>query len=434
MTPRTAAVVALLVLGGALAAVIALTTPWRPLGAGAAASAADASRDFTPAEMTREVAFHDAVRPPGLGGFVVGLATAGVLGLTPLGARLVAAAGRVGGSRWPLTVLAGTIALSVVLTLVRLPLSARAEVVRRRFGLSTQDWAGWAVDVAKGVGVSAALLAVSLLALVFLARRSPDWWWAWAGVGAAALVVVVSFGYPVVVEPIFNRFTPMESGELRESLLELAERDGVAVDEVLVADASRRTTALNAYVSGIGTTRRIVVYDTLLRVATPDEVRLVVAHELGHVVEGDVRDGTLMGALGAAAAMPLLHLLIGWAPLLRRAGAEGAGDPRSIALVAFLVTALTTLTGPVQSLVSRRVEARADVHSLDLTADAASFVASERRLAVTNLSDLEPNRALYLMFASHPSAPERIELARAWARREGLPVPPPLAADAGARG
>ncbi|HVF21228.1 MAG TPA: M48 family metalloprotease [Mycobacteriales bacterium] len=434
MTSRTAALIALLVLGAALVGAIALTTPWQPLGADPPAESADPGRDFSSPEIAREVAFHDAVRPPGLTGFVVVLVVAGVLGLTPLGARLVGAAGRVGGGRWALTVVAGSAALTLALTLVRLPFSARAELARRRFGLSTQDWSGWTVDVAKSAAVSATMMAVLLLGVVLLARRSPDWWWAWAAGAAAMVVVVVSFAYPVVVEPIFNRFTPMAAGELRDSLLELAERDGVSVDDVLVADASRRTTALNAYVSGLGATRRIVVYDTLVRQASPEEVRLVVAHELGHVVEDDVRDGTLMGALGAAAAMPLLFLLLGWGPLLRRAGVSGVADPRSLALVAFLITAVTTVTGPVQSLVSRRVEARADVHSLDLTRDPMSFVASERRLAVTNLSDLEPNRALYLLFASHPSAPERIALARAWALRVGLPVPPDLVPGSGGAG
>lgn len=423
MSPRAVALAALLVLGGVLVGVLVVTTPWRPLGSGVPVDRPDPRRDFTAAEIAREVDFHDGIRPPGLTGFAAGLVVAGALGLTPLGARLAAFAGRPGGGRWPVTVTAGAVLLTVVLTAARLPFSARAEVVRRRFGLSTQDWRSWVTDVAKGTAVSAVLLTVVLLGLYLAIRRSPDRWWAWAGVAGAVLVVVVSFGYPVVVEPIFNRFTPMAAGPLRDSLLELADRDGIAVDDVLVADASRRTTGLNAYVSGLGSTRRIVVYDTLVDNATPEEVALIVAHELGHVAEHDVRDGTLIGALAVASAMPLLFLLLSWSPLLRRAGVTDVADPRGLVLVAFLITALTTVTGPVQSLVSRRVEARADVHSLDLTREATAFVSAERRLALTNLADLEPNRALYLLFASHPTTAERIAIARAWARREGVPVP-----------
>src|SRR6185436_17134428 len=133
--------------------------------------------------------------------------------------------------------------------------------------------------------------------------------------------------------PIFNKFTPMPEGELRTSLMALAERDGVPVRDVLVADASRRTTALNAYVSGLGPTRRIVVYDTLLREAPPAEVESVVAHELGHAKDGDVLTGTLVGALGAAAAVVALYLLGSWAGLLRRAGIESLTQPRSVGLL-----------------------------------------------------------------------------------------------------
>jgi len=423
MAPRPAALLCLVVLGAALVAALALTTPWQPLGNDAATVEADPRLDFTTGEIAREVGYHDAARPPALAGLVVGLVASGLLGLTPLGARVVGAAGRLGGNRWPLTVALGAVAISLVLLAIRLPFAARRELLRRRVGLSTQDWPGWAVDVAKGTAVGAVLLCVVLLALFLAVRRSPDFWWAYAAVAAAGLVVVVSFGYPVVVEPIFNRFTPMADGPVRDSLLELAERDGVEVDDVLVADASRRTTALNAYVSGIGATRRIVVYDTLVRTATPSEVRLVVAHELGHVAENDVRDGTVLGALGAAAAMPLLFLLLSWPPLLGRSGVTDLRDPRSLALVAFLITAVTTVTGPVQALVSRRVEARADIHSLELTRDPETFVDAERRLALHNLADLEPNQVLQALFASHPSTPERIALARAWARRAGQPVP-----------
>jgi STE24 endopeptidase len=203
----------------------------------------------------------------------------------------------------------------------------------------------------------------------------------------------------------------------------LAERDGVPVDDVLVADASRRTTALNAYVSGLGATRRIVVYDTLLDDATPAEVQSVVAHELGHAKKNDVRWGTALGAIAAAAAVCGLALAVTHAPLLRRAGVESFADPRSLALLLALVAVVTTLVGPVANLLSRRIEARADIHALDLTRDPESFVGLQRRLALSNLSDLEPNPVVYALFATHPSTTERIALARTWAQAEDVSTP-----------
>ena len=139
----------------------------------------------------------------------------------------------------------------------------------------------------------------------------------------------------------WHSFTPMADGPLRTSLMRLAERDGVPVRDVLVADASRRTTALNAYVSGLGPTRRIVVYDTLLREAPPEQVEAVVAHELGHAKRNDVLTGTLIGALGAAAGVCALYLIGSWGGLLRRAGVDSIVDPRALALV----TALFAIAG-----------------------------------------------------------------------------------------
>jgi STE24 endopeptidase len=223
----------------------------------------------------------------------------------------------------------------------------------------------------------------------------------------------------------------MAAGPQRDDLLELARRDGVQVDEVLVADASRRTTAENAYVSGLGDTRRVVVYDTLLEGATPREVELVVAHELGHVTAHDVRLGTSLGALAAAAAVVAGAWLLDdrgrrRVVLLRRAGVSGAGDPGVVALVLALATVASVAVAPVSTLVSRRIEARADVHALDLTRDVQSFAQMQRRLAVTNLSDLQPAWWQTALFATHPSAPWRIAMARAWARQHGLPGPRPV--------
>ena len=182
----------------------------------------------------------------------------------------------------------------------------------------------------------------------------------------------------------------------------MAERDGVPVRDVLVADASRRTNALNAYVSGLGPTRRIVVYDTLLREAPPAEVRAVVAHELGHAKDRDVLTGTLIGALGAAAAVCAVYLIGSWTPLLRRAGVESITDPRAVALLLALATLAGLAASPLQSFVSRRIEARADGHALALTEDPATVERMEQRLATTNLADVDPPRLEYLFFASHP--------------------------------
>lgn len=427
MTARTTLVVTTAVLAVVLVVAAAVLVPWRPLPLdGLPPTPADAARDFTAAEIARADAYRAAVRLPAYTAYLLGLAVAGVLGLTPLGARTVARVAAPFGGGWWWQVIVGAVALTLLGRVLSLPWDAWTETVRRRYGLSTRSWAGWALDVAKAYGVGLVLTLLVLLCLVGLARWSPRWWWSLGAGLAAGLVVLVSFGYPVVVEPVFNRFAPMPAGPLRTSLLQLARADGVPVREVLVADASRRTSAVNAYVSGIGATRRLVVYDTLVERVPPAQVRLIVAHELGHVQARDVLWGTVLGAVAAALLVCVLALAAGSTTVLARAGVDSLGDGRSVALVLAVVTLLAAAAGPAQNLLSRRIETRADVHALDLTRDAEAMVAMQRRLSVTNLSDPDPSPLEFGLFATHPTGPQRIALARDWARRHGAPVPPAL--------
>ncbi|MFI7597649.1 M48 family metallopeptidase [Actinoplanes sp. NPDC049681] len=417
MTPRLWAACTLAVLIVALAVYAAVTIPWHRPPAPRADQLA-ALGQFPADQLARAREFHSALRPGAYGGMVIGLAGALVLGFTPLGSRLVAFAGRPFGGHWIAQAVLGGLLVVLVAEVLTLPFAAWRHTVVVRYGISTQSWGAWAVDVAKSFAVGAVIGALALLGFFAVTRLAPRWWWAYGAVGAAALVVLLSFVLPVVVEPIFNKFTPMAAGPLRTELMDLAARDGVPVKDVLVADASRRTRAVNAYVSGFGPTRRIVVYDTMLTEATPAEVVSVAAHELGHAKRSDVLTGTVIGALGAAAAVIALYLLgsAGW--LLRWAGVDAMGEPRAIALVIALVTLAGLVGGPVQALVSRRVEARADAHALELTGDPAAFEAMQRRLGTVNLSDPDPPAWEYVMSASHPSTVERMAAARAYARGE----------------
>ena len=412
---RRQAGIALILLGLVILAVVGFGTPWRVLPAGAPDVPPDPSGDFTAAQIARGDAFHAATNAPGYLSLALTIVFAGILVATPLGARLV---GRLWGPWW-LRALQGVLLLTAVVEGLRWPLGMWYESRLRDFGLSTQDWTSWSVDRLKNLVISALLTALMLLAVVALARRLRRWWIP-AAAGAFALTVAMSFVYPVVFEPLFNDFRPMPPGQLRTNLLAMADRDGVPVEDVLVADASRRTTALNAYVSGFGATRRIVVYDTLLK-APQNEVELVVAHELGHAKRGDVLTGTLVGGLVAAFGAVLLFLLLHL--VRRRAGVRSAADPRAVGVIMGLLTLASAVAGPGQNLVSRHVEARADVHALDLTRDPATFIAMQKRLAITNISDLTPNPVENALYASHPSAPERIALARSWAELNGIPEP-----------
>jgi STE24 endopeptidase len=408
----------LAVLVVALVIFAATTIPWHRAPAPRAdqmASLASLPKD----QVARARAFHSELRPGSYGSMAIGLIGALLLGLTPLGAKLVSLAGRPFGGNWIAEAVLGGLAVVLVVEVVTLPFAAWRHVIVVRYGISTQSWGPWAVDLVKSFAVGAVIGGLALLGFYAIVHFAPRLWWAFGAVGAAALVVLLSFILPVLVEPVFNKFTPMADGPLRSELIALAARDGVPVRDVLVADASRRTRAVNAYVSGLGPTRRIVVYDTMLTEATPGEVVSVVAHELGHAKDDDVLTGTVIGALGTAAAVIAIFLLGSWGGLLRLAGIDSIGEPRGIGLLVAVATLAGLIAGPAQGFVSRRIEARADTHALVLTGDPATFEAMQRRLGTVNLSDPDPPAWEYLMSASHPSTVERMAAARAYARSAG---------------
>ena len=299
-------------------------------------------------------------------------------------------------------------ALSVAMALAPLPVRAAARRRAIEVGLVTQSWLGWAGDLAKSGAIGAAVAAGGAALGDALRRRAPRaWWLPGAGVVVAATGAVV-FAAPVLLDPLFNRFRPLPEGPLRRDILELAERAGVRVGEVYVVDASRRTTAANAYVTGLGATKRVVLFDTLLEHFTPDETRLVVAHELAHVRFRDVHRGLAFTALVAPFGAFAVAVL---AP--RRSGAAALPG------LALAAGAVSAPVGVVANALSRRVEARADAFSLRLTGAPEPFVSFARRITVRNVADPDPPRLLRALFATHPSTVERIGIARAYASAGG---------------
>ncbi|MCW2756882.1 MAG: peptidase Ste24p [Nocardioidaceae bacterium] len=400
---RTAAVVT--VVGAAGFAVLALLLiPWHPLPDGRHLVDVPAGRYFSAAELRRASAYADPQRAISLASYAVSLLVSLVLGLTRLGSGLL---GRLRGWWW-VRVVVGSFLLLLVGELVTLPfglaLHHRAVVA----GLSTQDVAGYLHDDLLNLLVGTVYTALAAIVLIGLARRLPRTWPAWAALVSGLLVVLGSFVYPVLVEPLFNSFTPLPDGALRTSILRLAATEHVQVDDVLVADASRRTTTLNAYVTGFGATRRVVLYDNTVKDLPQDQVEAIVAHELGHASHDDVLTGTVLGALGAAAGIGLLGLLLSSGGLLRRSGATGAADPRVLALLLALSAVGTFAASPVENAASRAIEARADRSSLLATHDVPAFVAMQKRLDVAALAEPDPPAVTQFWFGTHPTTLQRI--------------------------
>jgi STE24 endopeptidase len=303
-------------------------------------------------------------------------------------------------------------ALSIGLTVIGLPLSAVSEQRARDFGISTQTWPAWGGDLAKSTAIGAVMAAGGAVIAIALIRRFPRRWWipgSAAIVGLSALLVFVS---PVVIDPLFNKFEPVPEGKLRSEVLNLASRAHVNVGQVYRVDASRRTTATNAYVWGLGSTKRVVIYDTLIRDFPDDQVRSVVAHELSHVVHKDVPRGLLWLAIVAPAGTLLVKVLAE-----RLNGGRFLGVPAALPALALSIAIVSFGLGSAGNLLSRRVEARADTYALDLTQSPAAFIGLTRSLAVTNLADPSTPRIFQMLLGTHPTTMQRIGAGLAWARQ-----------------
>jgi STE24 endopeptidase len=298
--------------------------------------------------------------------------------------------------------------LALSLSLPPLPLSVVSRVRARRVGLVTQSWRGWAADLAKGTAIETGLAAAGGAAVVAATRRYPSNWWLPLGGGAVAFGALAAALAPVVLDPVFNDFTPLPEGETRSDVLALANAAGVKVGEVYSVDASRRTTAANAYVTGLGPTKRVVLFDTLLDRYGRDELRLVVAHELGHVRHRDVPRAVLYAAVVAPATARAVQRLGG-------ALSEERGTPAALPALALAAALLAAPLGMIGNRLSRAVERRADEFSLRLAGAPDAFVSFERTIALQNVADIEPPRWVSSLLATHPPTAERIGAAVAFA-------------------
>ncbi len=382
--------------------VAALLVPWDPIPGGPL-HPPSASSVFSAEQLRHAEDYAGTQRLLSWASLAVSLAVACVLGFSGVGSRLL---DRVRGPWWWRVVVA-VVAMAMAGRLATLPFSIVLRHRAREFGLTHQAWGAYAVDLSKSLAVDVVATSIALVVLVGVARRWPRAWPAVAGLLLGGLVMLGSFVYPLLVEPLFNHFEPLPDGPLRTQVLALADEEGVHVDDVLVADASRRTTTLNAYVSGFGSSRRVVVYDNLVdgQSRVDDrEVLSVVAHELGHARHDDVLTGSLLGAAGALFGIGLLGLLAGGAR-------EGVADPRTVPRVVALLAIASLLASPIENGISRRIETRADVDALEATGDPGAFVGLQKELALRSLADPTPYAWSQFWFGSHPTTLQRIALA-----------------------
>jgi STE24 endopeptidase len=269
--------------------------------------------------------------------------------------------------------------------------------------------------VGKSAAIGAGFAAMGAALGLGLVRRFRRHWWAPGALVVIAFGVITIWLFPVVIDPIFNDFKKLPPGQTRSDVLELAKEAGVDVGEVYRVDASRRTTAANAYVNGLGHSKRVVLFDNLITKFPRDQIRLVVAHELGHQKHDDVLRGLAWLALVAPAGTFLTQRL---AEAFGRR--YGLGDPArkpgpaALPAIALAVALATFAFSAASNVLSREVEASADAFSLRLTNDPAAFVQFEQKLAVHNISDPEPPAVWQALFGTHPTTLQRIGIGEAF--------------------
>jgi STE24 endopeptidase len=291
-----------------------------------------------------------------------------------------------------------------------LPLAAVGHWWRRRYGLSHQGYAGWVRDQAVSLVVMAVLVSIAVAVLMALAIWLGRSWWIAGGPALALAGTILILAYPLAIQPLFNKFRPLPDRELATKIEALAHEEGVTVKSVEVADASRQTTAPNAYVAGIGPTRRVVLFDTLLDGRFSEaEILSVAAHELGHVGRRHLWKG-----LGWFALIVIpCTFLVAW--VTDRRG--GLPDPAVVPLGLAVAFILFVLTLPFSNVMSRRYEAEADWIALRTTEDPGAFIGVEQAFVRSALTDPTPPSLYFSWFATHPSPLQRIAMAKAYESR-----------------
>ncbi len=294
-------------------------------------------------------------------------------------------------------------------------------VLPHRFGLSTMTLKGWLFDVFKGLALGL-ILEIFVIELVYvLLATQPQTWWLWVALTMLFFTVVMANLAPVLILPLFYKFTPLPEGELAQRLLALAERARTKVRGVFTMQMSDKTTAANAALMGLGNTRRIVLGDTMLDRYTPDEIEVVLAHELGHHVHHDIWKLIASQSVLTLGGLYLANLVLHWAVDTQHYYLSLA-DPATIPLILLLTAVFGLIVMPLSNGYSRAIEHQADEYALQTTRKVEPFKSAMTRLANQNLADVEPSPLIEFLLHDHPSIRKRLKHADEFAAHHGIPA------------
>jgi len=281
-------------------------------------------------------------------------------------------------------------------------------VLPHRYGLSTLSLKSWLGDLFKGLALGLVLEVLVIEFVYALLAFQPQTWWLWVALAMLFFSVVMANLAPVLILPIFYKFTPLPEGDLTKRLLALAERAHTRVRGVFTMHLSNKTTAANAALMGLGNTRRIVVGDTMLDRYTPDEIEVVLAHELGHHVHHDIWKLIISQSVLTLGGLYLVNVALHWAVETQHLY-YGLADAATIPLLLALMGAFGLIVMPISNGFSRLVEYQADEYALQSTRMVEPFKSAMTRLANQNLADVEPSPIVEFLFHDHPSIKKRLK-------------------------
>lgn len=282
-------------------------------------------------------------------------------------------------------------------------------ILEHRYELSTETVAGWTKDLLKSFAIDLVVAVLMLEVVYALIRGAGAFWWVWAAGAWILFAVVMSQLFPVLILPLFYQLKPVENQELVARLVSLAEKVKAKVLGVFVMDMSRKTKKANAMLAGLGKTKRIILGDTLLSQYTPEEIEVILAHELGHFYYRHLwkrlASGALLGFLGLYLVHLVLSFFVDWI------GFRGLSDVANCPLLLLTLTLFFLVVMPLENMFSRYHERESDRFALNQTGNPSSFISSMKKLAEQNLANLEPNPVIEFLLHDHPSIGKRIRMA-----------------------
>lgn len=281
--------------------------------------------------------------------------------------------------------------------------------IENKYGFTTTTRRLWVTDLIKSLVISTILMAIILSGGLLLIQISPNLWWLWVWCLFLAFSIIIMYIFPYVIEPLFNKFTPIEDEKLHEGIRTIMQRVGLKVKKVLKMDASKRTKHTNAYFTGIGKVKRIILYDTLLEKMDNDETLSVLAHEVGHWKKRHLIKHFIVSECIAFVAMYISYKLVQSDFLIHLFHLKDTTFFAKVVIIGFLGSLVAFPFTPIFNFFSRRHEIEADQFSCKLTEDSTSMISALIKLSKDNLSNLHPHPLYAAFHYSHPPVLERIK-------------------------